>query len=363
MTPKMDLDSPLEPIPYYSIGSDSLVANAPELIVPTPDLSRRLSYSSQTLIHSCPRKFELYKLGVGHSVQEDPSQSITFQYGHTIGTGVQTLFSTGGDIDACFYEAFLGWKLDLFAENPYQNKDFWECLYALQVLAGMIKSGFLQDWKVLQIQQADGTYKPAAELSFRISFPDDYTYIGYVDLVLEHDFTGEVMVLEVKTTSAVYVKPEQYKNSAQAIGYSIILDHIHKDLSSYKVLYLPYLSKARRYEPMEFTKMFSQRARWISELLLDIDTIEMYRKANLFPMHGESCLSFGKPCQYFGICTMNNSMMARNAPQKTNSNSGSEIYDYEVTIQELIESQLAGVDDLVVTMPNCMYKEDGDTML
>lgn len=56
---------------------------------------RNLSYSSLLTLHSCPREFQLYKLGAdseGLIIEEDETdsdQSITFAYGHAVGNGVQ----------------------------------------------------------------------------------------------------------------------------------------------------------------------------------------------------------------------------------------------------------------------------------
>ena len=257
-----------------------------------------LSYSSLLDLHNCPRKFQLNKLARSMAAADDPSSSVTFAYGHLVGAGVQSLL-LGRSMEETVWECFLNWEADLLGENPWQNKDVWEALYCLQVFAGMYAGGFLSDYEVALVNGV-----PASELSFRITFPNGYKYRGYVDLVLRHIITGEYLVLEIKTTSAKYVKEESYRNSAQAIGYSIVLDRLFGDMSSYKVLYLPYLTGSRKFEPMEFTKLFSQRARWITELILDTSVADMYIEHNLFPMHGESCLSFGRPCNYYQNCTM-----------------------------------------------------------
>jgi hypothetical protein len=198
----------------------------------------------------------------------------------------------------------------------------------------MYAGGFLSDYEVAIVNGI-----PAAELSFRITFPNGYKYRGYVDLVLRHRITGEYLVLEIKTTSAKYVKEESYRNSAQAIGYSIVLDRLFEEMSSYKVLYLPYLTGSRKFEPMEFTKLFSQRARWITELILDTGTIDTYIEHNLFPMHGESCLSFGRPCNYYQNCTMDDKYLLQ--PYVATDDAELErTYTVEVTIQELITAQM-----------------------
>jgi hypothetical protein len=109
--------------------------------------------------------------------------------------------------------------------------------------------------------------KPACELSFAIYLPDGFIYRGFVDAVLRNRKTGAVRVLECKTHSGTTINPATYKNSAQAIGYSIVLDAIFPELSSYDVLYHAYSSKREEYEMIPFEKSYYARALWIRELL------------------------------------------------------------------------------------------------
>jgi hypothetical protein len=152
------------------------------------------------------------------------------------------------------------------------------------------------------------------------------------------------MVLEVKTTSSNTVSAATYKNSAQAIGYSIVLDSLFPELSSYEVQYLIYKTKSTDYEAMVFQKSYLDRALWIRTLLLDIETIKMYENANIYPMRGQSCNDFYRECEYFGICTLATEKIV--APltaeetqliQKRNDTE----FEVVVTIQDLIDAQLS----------------------
>jgi hypothetical protein len=184
---------------------------------------------------------------------------------------------------------------------------------------------------------------PACELGFRIHFPDGFKYRGFVDAVLKHKLTGEILVLEVKTTSSKYLTEAQYKNSAQAIGYSIVLDHIFPDYSSYKVLYLPYLTHAMEFSPMQFNKSPLQRALWLQELLLDIETIKLYEEYGVYPMRGESCYSFYRECEYFGLCTLATDKLTTPQTEEERlalEEKESQAYEIEVTFQDLLATQL-----------------------
>ena len=183
--------------------------------------------------------------------------------------------------------------------------------------------------------------KPACELSFRIHFPGSFSYRGHVDAVLREKSSGKVVVLEVKTTGvAGVINPATYKNSAQAIGYSIVLDKIFPELSSYEVLYLVYHTKKREFEPLSFTKNYLQRALWIRELLLDIDVIQMYEEAGVYPMRGESCVSFGRDCEYLNTCTLSTAFLTKPCSP---ADEDKVQYQLELTLQDLLESQMGKV--------------------
>jgi hypothetical protein len=161
--------------------------------------------------------------------------------------------------------------------------------------------------------------------------------------VLRHKETGEVLVVELKTTSASYVNAAQYKNSAQAVGYSIVLDAIFPTLSAYTVKYLIYKTKAGEFEIMDFEKDYLARALWLREILLDLEYIGICEKAGIYPMHGESCNDFYRECEYFNLCTMDTMKLTEPLSQdhvaqiqKTNSE-----LQIKVSLEELIAAQLA----------------------
>lgn len=296
-----------------------------------------LSYSSLLTLHSCPRKFQLYKLGSTPQEQEDTGGSITFAYGHMVGEGIQQVLESW-TLDAILWDQFLKWDCDLFAENAKQGKSFFSAWIAIKQFASMREAGYLDGYELVQYEG-----KPAAELSFSITLPDGFIYRGFVDAVLQHTQTGEVLVLECKTSSATHINPAQYKNSAQAIGYSIVLDAIFPSLSSYKVLYLVYQSKSQEYIQLPFEKTYYQRALWIQELLLDIETIKMYENVGIYPMHGESCYSYYRECEYYQTCTLSTHHLTTLLSAEAESKMDAELdkFQIKIGIQDLIAAQLS----------------------
>jgi len=329
---------------------------------PVPSIDPRilnLSYSSLGTLHSCPRKFQLYRLGSeAADTDGDGTQNLTFAFGHVVGDGIAAVFQ-GLSYERIILRMFLGWHADIMDENRKQNKSFWVAMSAVQRLIHMRDNGFLGDYDLVYY---NGT--PAIELGFRISFPDGFRFRGFVDVVLRHRHTGAVLVLECKTSSAASLNPATFKNSSQAIGYSVVLDVLFPELSSYEVLYLVFLTKAMEYEILTFTKSYLQRALWIQELLLDIDTIKMYAGVQVYPMRGESCYSFFRECEYLNVCTLSTHHLVK--PYDATAAKAEE-FAIELTLADLINAQISKHDtqtEVMVpkgTAPNSAQL--GDTVL
>ena len=298
---------------------------------------KQLSYSSLLTLHSCPRKYQLYKLNTPTEQPEDIPGSLTFAYGHCVGKGIQDILEHKS-LNQTMWEAFIEWEVDLLHDNPRQNKSFWGALVALKQFHSMHSNGYLDGYELVQYKG-----KPATELSFVIHLPDGFKYRGFVDAVLQHKISGAVMVLEVKTTNATAVNPAQYKNSAQAIGYSIVLDALFPTLSAYEVLYLVYQTKSESYQQLPFEKSYYSRALWIRELLLDIECIKMYEETEIYPMHGESCYSFFRECEYLNICTLSTANITTPPSPTDVENINKQLSEFQihVTLDDLIQAQLS----------------------
>lgn len=296
---------------------------------------QNLSYSGLLTLHTCPRLFQLQKLQ--HERPEaDYESSITFAFGHLVGEGIQQIMQ-GYTLDQIYFDQFTKWAPDLFAENIKQVKSFWYAMFAVEKFAFLYSTGFMNDWELYYHDEI-----PAVEFSFRITFPDGFKYRGFVDAVLRNKKDGRIMVLECKTTSATNLNAATYKNSAQAIGYSIVLDSLFPDLSSYNVLYLPYKTKTQEYEQLLFEKSYLQRALWIKELLLDIEVIKMYEEAGIYPMRGESCYNYYRECEYLGLCTLSTESLTDPEPEEAYRKV--EEYQIEITLEDLINSQLSKIE-------------------
>lgn len=298
-----------------------------------------LSYSFISELHRCPRKFQLTRLRAledERDPQADINQNLTFAFGHSVGEGIQYILE-GSSEDETIWKMFIAFHADLSDRNDKQVKSFYHAVAAIQRFIYMRESGFLDGYELVYWEG-----KPATELSFIIEFPDGFKMRGSVDAVLRHIETGKVLVLEGKTDSQ-QLNVAKYKNSSQAVGYSVVLDVIFPELSSYEVLYLVYMTKEMNYEQLRFIKSHTQKALWIQELLLDIEMIKLYEITGVYPMYGHSCFDFYRECEFLSSCNLSTKYLTNKQTEsdigETNSTYKGE-YSIKLSIMDLIEGQL-----------------------
>lgn len=308
-----------------------------------PDISdevdpriKQLSYSSLLTLHACPRKYQLYRLNSEKKdTDTDGLGAVTLNFGGIVGEGIQHILK-GNSLDNTIFHIFCLWKQDLLINDIKRKKSFWDAVIAVEKFSYLLSQNILDGYELAYLNG-----KPACELGFRIHLPQDYKYRGFVDAVLHNPTTKEVLVLEVKTSSVSSLNAAMYKNSFQAVGYSVVLDHLFPDLSSYNVRYLVYLTKSREYEILDFYKSYLSRAQWLVELSLEVSTINLYESEGIYPSRGESCFNFYRECEYFGTCSLSTSRLTSPISQEELDRIDQEVYDVEVTLESLIETQLS----------------------
>lgn len=275
-----------------------------------------LSHSSIETFHSCPRKFEIYRMNYAPKEKG----TIDTAFGHAVGVGIQELLiQTSNSIhysipyntiklsalQQAVWKMFLSWEVPIDEVKPKSKKSFHAACLAVEKYQQQLLPLLTEDWELAYFQG-----KPAVELGFIIKLPNDYYYRGYVDAVLVNKKEKRFRVLELKTTGLNVVDVAQYKNSFQGVGYGVILDKLASSMdfaADYYVDYLVYKTVSQEFITFPFLKTAYQRAKWLSQLLLEADTIDMYLERELFPTHGESCYNFYRQCQYFGLCERENS--------------------------------------------------------
>ena len=321
-------------------------SNQSPIYIPEDGIDPRLkllSHSSRETLSRCPRRFQLYRLSsLSKESDEDDVEhayaQLTLDFGKFVGEGIQELLQ-GTSLDTILFSMFIRWNIDIELRDDKRSKSLWDAVQAVETFAALLNSGYLNDYEIVEYNG-----KSAVELSFRIRLPDGFYYRGFIDVVLRNKLTGAIVVLEDKTTYYSEVNNAQYKNSGQALGYSIFLDHIYPGISSYSVLYLVYSTSRREYIELPFEKSANQRARWLTELIEDTKMIQLYESFEVYPMRGHECYSFYKECQYLGLCTMSTEHITKKltvADYKKLMEAEDKAYDFDIDFYDLIDTQIS----------------------
>lgn len=295
---------------------------------------KQLSHSSDVTLHRCPRRFELDKLSARNN-----DQDVHTRYGDIVGRGVQN-YLISRNIQKTIFQMFMDWTGDIDDDSGLKDKKtLWHAMAAVERFTLLAKSVFGN----FQLAYLNG--RPAVELGFAIHIGAGFVYRGFIDAVMIDTLRQELVVLENKTTKYSNIHEAVYKNSGQSLGYSVVLDRISELLnfelgSSYKVYYPVYKTGAGEWEVFPFTKTHTSRALWIRQLMLDVEAIQSYSEAGFFPMYGESCYEYFRPCPHFGLCEMSNAALLLSPERVKERVEPEDKYDFHFTLEELVQNQL-----------------------
>jgi len=295
----------------------------------------RLSHSALDTFLTCERMFQLDRLLEGAPDKQDYPATI---FGKAYGEGVSTYLLTQDPIASLF----AGWK----AYYPIleDDKRTEEILLNLLLVSFPKLDDLLMDWEVAVFQK-----KPAVELSFRLNNlgtneKHNIYFVGYVDVVLKNRWSGRYAILENKTTGlGLHDIDPLYKNSGQALGYSIVLDQIAgQESSEYDVIYLVgqigTRSETAKFSPTihvkTYPKTLQDRLNWFISLGMDVSRLEQMLELQVFPLRGKSCLQYMRPCKHFGVCTLQALDRYKTIPEDTIE------YQFIYSLPQLIESHL-----------------------
>lgn len=288
----------------------------------------RLSYSALKSFGECERMFQLDRLLVSDRMKEEaPALSL----GKAYGAGVQTYLLTQDADKAIFacYQAY--WPV---LEEPLKARSEEHAVSLLLVTMPQLDN-LLQDWEI-----ASFNGKPAIELSFRLDIDEKFYYVGYVDVVLRNRWSGNYAVGEVKTTGLQLKDLSPlYQNSGQALGYSIVLDSIvGEKQSEYDLLYLVGQTSDihnHKFQPLTFKKTILDRLNWFIALGMDVQRLHTMLDMNVFPMRGDHCLQYMRPCRHFGTCTL--TTLDRYKEEEEDKN----VYDFHFNLDAIVSEHLS----------------------
>lgn len=295
----------------------------------------RLSEHAMHILASCERKFQLDRL-LRPAVQYDiGAPSVPLVRGAAFGIGVQTYMLTG-DMDKAVYECWLAYDPEVYDE---QKKIYmWRTINNLRCCKDELDK-IRQRYKVATFHD-----KPAIELSFRLDIDDKWYYVGYIDMVLYDTVLGIYVVFEIKTTAYKLIDlAPMYKNSGQALGYSIVIDQIvGEKQSKYGVVYFVCRDQqGSNFVPdvytFPFTKTLLDRLRWFYTVGLDVQRLNTMLANDLFPMRGESCVRFNRVCTHYGTCNLTSTDYPRKIFED-NIN-----YQFRYKLEDVIQDHIARV--------------------
>lgn len=296
------------------------------------------SYSSDLTFGNCERKFYINKLTKQELDEE--GESVTLSWGKVIGIGVQE-YLISGERDAAIFKMFVAWKKYLDDESGIrQKKTFFHLINALDNFIPFRKTALAQ-YEMVYVNDV-----AAVELGFNIDLGDGFSNRGFLDAMLINRSTGSLIPFECKHTGLYTVDEAMYKNSAQGVGYGVVVDSIAAILNldmplTYDVLYCIYGTRKYEWEKMIFNKNNTQRALWIRNLLLDKQRKVDCASIGYWPMRGNACYSFGRECEHFGICELSDKLLfdfdITDIPVKI-EDAGK--YQFHFTVEQLINDQI-----------------------
>lgn len=255
----------------------------------------RLSHSAFETLHTCERKFQLERLLDSGFEREDSPASVG---GKCFGAGVQE-YLLSQDKEKALFKAWLAYWPQLEDSKRSQAK----------YINALEQSFATLDQLLMDYELATFEGKEAIELSFRLNTESNYYYVGYIDAVLRHRRTGRYAVFEIKTTAlALHDITPNYKNSGQALGYSVVLDRIAGEQNTqYDLLYFVcQMGKGyeNKYHVLPFKKTLLDRLNWFLTLGLDIQRLEQMEELGIYPKRGGNCLQYMRPCPHFNTCSL-----------------------------------------------------------
>ena len=294
----------------------------------------RLSTSAHQLLLECERKWQLTLLLKGAAERSD---SAIFSFGHGWGAGVVQYLLTGS-LDAAVYHAWLAYW-PLLEDDKRCEELMFIGLRAAKARLDSIR----RDWEV-----ATFNGKPAIELGFRLNINKSFYYESALDAALRHKTDNHYAVLENKHTMSWLddITP-MYKNSSQALIYSVILDKIvEQPIATYGLNYfVGQFKSSDLYKPIihffPWRKTLLDRLNFFIALGMDVQRAQTMMDMNIFPMRGHNCMNYGRVCEYFGTCQLRSGDRPK-TDQDVEEEKTQHIKEIECTVQFDLE-----LDDII----------------
>jgi len=326
-----------------------------------------VSYSSLSLLTACPRKFSLYKIYPDGEFRRDTSPALS--QGSAVGVGyarwlelqVEQLTNPSEvhlSRPSILEEAMLeSWRA-YYPPLEDNVRSMTKAAILVQRLAEATEES-MEGWQLASING-----KPCTETSFCIKLGDAVLrddgsveipatyFVGFLDAILENVITGQLLPLELKTTTLTQHIRENFLNSSQGNGYGLVLDTIQTLRGEpagmqYSIQYLvaqAHKAKAEQFNPtihaFKYTKTIFDRLEWLMDLKLTHQKLLAFLGVHMFPRNGGNCLAWNRLCNYSGICNLTQTARPR-WEQLADAKPDLATYDFYFDISELITDAVA----------------------
>jgi len=273
----------------------------------------RVSHSSTNTFAFCPRKFEFQKL-YGQGKERPDDDSIPAAVGRAFHRAYQE-FVVSHDENRAYYELLRAYPWEL-ALTVQQNRRTWDVV--MSTFEEAIKQFHMWDYDIMRFKRPDGVEVPCVELPFELRFLNTempgfagIAFIGYIDLVLLHKATKEILATDIKThQSTIRDRTAEYMYNSQQIPYGVVVEHLlGNPVESFNVSYHDcHLSLPEpRVQVYEFTKTQGAIQEWLTAKILQFRSIKSMLELELFSRRESGCVAFNYPCKFLDICVSRDS--------------------------------------------------------
>jgi len=267
---------------------------------------KTISHSGRYMWSTCNRKFQLSKTKTYYRREKEITKALSF--GKAFGTGIQSLMA-GDGLDVALIKSALDHdKIMAFDKEAIASGESLAHVHEamMSFYHGQLPA-LRDDWEVLDLPNMHGV-----ELGFGIQYHNGTWERGYIDLVLQNKHTKEIVVLEVKTSGAISVGTDaDWQNSPQGLMYVIIVQYLlaqHDVYVNSRVLYIEYNKKHKQYTIFPFEKPAREQAEFLIACMYDVQMREFLFESGTKLLKSGKCKSFGRQCEFFGVCDLSISL-------------------------------------------------------
>lgn len=265
-----------------------------------------LSHSGLSTFASCPKLFAFRKILV--NFESDYGDGDAAAVGTAIHEGLQN-YMVHRDLGMAIEALALKHPMELKGGS---DASAYSLEAAVHTLERAIIESDLASYELAYFKLPDGTDVPAVEIAFLVEIelgPLMFHVRGFIDLVLRNMMTGRYMPVDIKTTTLnqMHTLAAKYQWDYQLTSYGIPLNALLGNTGDFDAAIFGVILSDR--EPKFPFHPYKRTQRDVEEyqyyLLDKCHQIVHYYEQKRFPRHPNSCIKFGRVCNYHTVCGAN----------------------------------------------------------